>query len=233
MNFITIINAVTPSYNSIRSHVSELREAFPEKSNEELAELFCNRIRGKYTSVGVATALPSVIPGVGTVAQVAVEVSTVSAELALMLRWMAVTCFGTALIYGRDIENEFNQEFVKILGLWCGVIKTGQATATKMASKVAIKQFDRHISDRALKAINRKVGTTILTKYGTKRGGLAIGKLIPFGVGAAIAGTFNYITMNQFKKQAISYFGASAGCTFTVADDITEEVQDKDHQPCA
>ena len=39
-----------------------------------------------------------------------------------------------------------------------------------------------------LKKLNLKLGATVFTKYGTKRGGVALGRMLPFGVGAAIGG---------------------------------------------
>jgi hypothetical protein len=61
------------------------------------------------------------------------------------------------------------------------------------------------------KRINRKVATTIVAKYGTKRGGIAVGRLIPFGVGALVGGGFNLATMKAFKKSAINYYRTEDG----------------------
>jgi hypothetical protein len=219
MDLITLVNAVAPSYETIRTEITELRISYPAKTNQELAEIYGNRLRNKYTSVGVASSLPSVIPGLGTAAQIAVEASTISADLALMLRWMAANCYGIALIYDKDINNEFNQEFVKILGIWCGVIKAAQQVTTKILTKVAVVQFNKNVSGKILQKINQKVGFTLLTKFGTKRGGLALGKLIPFGIGAAIAGAFNYTTMNSFKKSAIEYFGADENAEYVMFEE--------------
>ena len=206
MDLLSIVNTVAPSYESIKTEIAELKRSYPNKSNDQLADLFGNRLKRKYTSVGMASALPSVIPGLGTGVQIAVEVSTVSGDLALMLRWMAANCYGIAMIYGKDIESEFNQEFVRLLGVWCGVIQFAKAGTTKIATKVALVQFNKNVSGKVLQKINQKVGTTIFTKFGTKRGGIAIGKLIPLGIGVAIGGTFNYFTMNNFKKSAIQYY---------------------------
>jgi hypothetical protein len=54
------------------------------------------------------------------------------------------------------------------------------------------------------------VSTTVLTKYGTKRGGVALGRMIPFGVGVAVGGGFNYLTMKAFKKATIRYLSLKA-----------------------
>jgi len=218
MDLITIVNAVSPSYDSIKLEVEELKKSYPNKSKKELADLFGNRIRKKYTSVGVVSALPSAIPGVGTGAQIAIELTTVSGDLGLMLRWMASTCYGIGLIYEKNIESEFNQEFVRILGLWCGTIQVSKVATTKLTTKVAVVQFNKKVSGKMLQKINQKVGTTIFTKYGTKRGGIALGKLIPFGIGALVGGSFNYVTMTKFKKSAIEYFKADEETEFIIIE---------------
>jgi len=52
------------------------------------------------------------------------------------------------------------------------------------------------------------VGTTIVTKYGTKRGGIALGRVIPFGVGVVVGGGFNLATMKGFKRASLKYYGS-------------------------
>jgi len=95
------------------------------------------------------------------------------------------------------------------MGLWCGVLQpVGEATV-RIASRIAVAQFKKMPAE-VFKRINRKVGTTILTKYGTKRGGIAIGKLVPFGVGALVGGGFNLATMKGFKAAALKYFKSDA-----------------------
>ncbi len=220
LDLLTIINTVSPSYKSLQKEVKELKESYPNKSKKELATKYGNRLRRKYTSVGVVSALPSTIPGIGTAAQIGIEAATISGDLALMLRWMAGTCYGVGLIYEKDIESEFSQEFLKILGLWSGAIESAKKGTEKIATKVAIAQFNKRVSGKTLQAINRKVGTTIFTKYGTKRGGIALGKLIPFGVGALVGGSFNFVTMNNFKKKSITYFQSDEGTEYAIYEEV-------------
>ena len=73
---------------------------------------------------------------------------------------------------------------------------------SKLIWEIPVK---KRFPGKILQAINKKVGTTVLTKYGTKRGGIAIGKLIPFGVGVVVGGGFNYIMMKRFKTSSIKY----------------------------
>ena len=215
-DFMQVVNFVSPSIESVKKDVAELKRSKPHKNRKELSRIYANRIRTKYTSVGVVSALPSTIPGFGTGIQIAIEAGTISGDLILMLRWMASTCYGVALINEKDISTDFNQEFVRILGLWCGAIEASKLATGKMATKVALTTFNRKVSGKTLAKINQRVGTTIFTKYGTKRGGIALGRLIPMGIGVAVGGTFNYVTMTRFKNSAIKYFESDESVVYVL-----------------
>ena len=205
-DFMQVVNFVSPSFESVEEDVAALKKGQPNKTRKQLSKIYANRIRRKYTSVGVVSALPSTIPGLGTGIQVAIEAGTISGDLILMLRWMASTCYGVALINEQDIRSDFNQEFIRILGLWCGAIEASKLATERIATKVAVSSFNRKVSGKTLAKINQRVGTTIFTKYGTKRGGIALGRMIPMGIGVVVGGTFNYVTMTRFKNSAIKYF---------------------------
>ena len=66
--------------------------------------------------------------------------------------------------------------------------------------------------------MNQQLARKLVTKYGSKRGGAALGRLIPFGVGAVVGGTFNYFTLQKFGKAADDYFG-SAGQDYVLKEE--------------
>ena len=205
MDFNKIIHKVTPAYHNVRQSVNKLHFSNPGMPAGDLSRLYIKKIRNKYTSVGAVTALPGIIPGLGTATQAAIEAGSISADLIIMLRWMASICYGTALIYGKDIEKEFETEFATVLGIWSGVIKNGNAITYK-STAITTAHFNNHINDRLGNRVNQKIGQELIVKYGSKRSGAALGKFIPFGVGAVIGGTFNYVTMKNFGNIADSYF---------------------------
>ncbi|MBO0949202.1 hypothetical protein [Fibrella forsythiae] len=218
MDLLKIVNSVTPSFPEIQEEIKELRRAHPTKSKHEIAELYGNRIRTKYTSVGITSALPSIIPGVGTLTQAAVEVGTITADLALMLRWMGAICYGTAFIYDKNKDSEFSQEFITVLGLEYGAITVYKNATAFFGGKVVQDQFKRHFPKKILGQINKAVGMRLLTKFGTKRGSIALGKLIPFGIGAAVSGTVNYRTMDSFKNKAIEYYSSDDNSEYVLVE---------------
>lgn len=205
LDLVNIISSIGASKESIKQEVDELRAIFPNMSKDKLSYKFCKTIRNRYTEIGVVSAFPSAIPGLGTAVQLAMEAGTITGDLYIMLRWMYRMCVGVAYIYGRDSDTETNKDMVRILGRWCGVVKTAQPAVEKIGQKVAIKQFSK-IPAKIFQRINQKVGATIITKYGAKRGSVALGKLVPFGVGALIAGGFNYFTFRNFAKRIISFY---------------------------
>lgn len=205
--------AFQPSAADVARHIDDLRRAHPRLSHDALATKWADKICWRYASQGAVTALPGAIPALGSSVQVAIEAGAISADLAYMLRCMAGLSIGVGLIYERDIEASFNQDFVRVLGLWCGVLTLGKEATVRIASKAAIAQFKK-VPAVVFKRINQKVGVTIVTKYGTKRGGVAVGRLVPFGVGALVGGCFNLATMKGFKRAAVSYYKADNAVLF-------------------
>jgi hypothetical protein len=205
MDFNALTKKMMPHFAEIRAEIALLKQKHPGVYGHELSKIYRRQVTRKYTSVGVVSALPGVIPGLGTVAQVAIEAGAISADVLLMLRWMASLCYGTGLIYGQDTEDDFDDRFTVVLGLWSGVLLPEKAGIT-LGERITVKHFDQHITDRIRNRMNQKIGRKLVTKYGAKRGGVALGTLVPFGIGAAVGGTFNYTTMSRFGKAAEEYF---------------------------
>ena len=209
MNLLYVIKRVKPSFKEIRKEADILRLSSPWHSPEKHSRVYAKKIRNKYTSMGVVTSLPGIIPGLGTAAQVAVEAGSVSTDVIFMLRWMANVCYAVAYIHGRDIEESFDLEFTIVLGLWSGVISEEEIKLVKQA-ELTVVHFDNHMSQRIKNRMNQKIGRKLIAKYGPKYAGTAMGKLIPFGIGATIGGAFNYTTMQRFNTVVYNYFTGTA-----------------------
>jgi hypothetical protein len=122
-----------------------------------------------------------------------------------MIRNQAYAVFAIGHSLGITGRETLIQDTLICIGLWTKALQITKTGMIRIGSKVLNAQFSKRFPAEILKAINRKVGTTILTKYGTKRGGVALGKLIPFGVGVFIGGGFNYLTMKGFKHCTLKY----------------------------
>jgi hypothetical protein len=206
-----LISVLAPNMEKVGEWVAEVRKANPGISREELADYLGDRIVWTYTGQGVALALPGAVPGLGTIVQLGVEVTALGADLGLMVRNMAYLAFALGHCFGVTGREVLLQDTLIIMGMWSGALVMTRSGAIRLGTKVVEVGFKKQFPAKILQAINQRVGTTILTKYGTKRGGVALGKLIPFGVGAVVGGGFNYLTMKAFKRAAVRKFTLKRG----------------------
>lgn len=59
----------------------------------------------------------------------------------------------------------------------------------------------------AIRSINKAIGVNFVTKYGTKRGLIVLGKVVPFGFGAVIGGGLNFVIGQTVVKATQRAFG--------------------------
>ncbi len=198
---IKMISTLTPSFDKISLFIDNFKTTNQNKSRDELAELYADKICWKYASVGAITTLPAIVPGIGTAAQVATEGATLSSNLIMMIRWMGSMVAGISIVYEKDVNTHFQNDFIQVLGLWSGVLLTDSNNGVDTGTKIELTETNE-ITQKICNTMNKKVGTSIVKR----RGGVAIGSLAPFGVGAIIGGSFNLATMKAFKNHAIMFY---------------------------
>jgi hypothetical protein len=196
-----------PDPARIEARVRGLTGGTTGSDRATLARREISAITKKLTGAGVVAALPGAVPGLGTSAQLAVTGTTLSGETYLILRNLATMQFIVAGLYGHDIwAPERKEETAIIFGLQTGVIQPAKEVGARLGTKVAIKNFNQHVSGEVFKKVNQRIGTTVVTKWGTKRGGVAVGRLIPFGIGSAVGGGFNYAAARGFGRAVMQYY---------------------------
>ncbi len=167
--------------------VAEVRRAFAR----ELAALGA-------VSGGVAAA-PGMVPA--TVATAVAEFSWINVRMVdLLLTIAAIHGHGEA-----SIEERRAWLFAML------VFGNGAVTGVdRMASEVGKglgRKATRRIPMQVLHAVNGTVGRTVVSKYGTVRGVVALGNVLPFGVGACIGAGGNYLTVGAMAMAASRFFG--------------------------
>lgn len=198
---------VMPDPEEIESQVRALRTRWPNATPRSLATNVVSGTTKRMTGLGVVAALPGVLPGLGTSAQVAVSGTTAGGELWVILRNLTAMHLTVAGLYGHDVTHpDRRDELIIVWGLETGAIIPAAEAGKRIGTKVAIKQFNQHVSGALLRRINQKLGTTVVTKWGTKRGGVALGKLIPLGVGTAVGGGMNYLATKSFGIALMRYY---------------------------
>lgn len=198
---------IIPAAEDVRTAAAAYRRNHPELSNLQLSERLASETTWRMAGAGVVASLPGAIPGLGTMAQLAIGGATISGETWLMLRNLTTLQFTIAAIHGHDPQAaEREDELLITWGLATGAVVPAKEAGKRVGTKVAIKQFNQRVSGKLLQQINRRLGTTVFTKWGAKRGGIALGRLIPFGVGALVGGGMNYATARSFAMAIIRLY---------------------------
>lgn len=218
---------IFPKAETIEADLIRLKDKNPKLTADQIVQVFSSRAKKLATAQGIIAALPGAIPGLGTAAQVAVMAGTATPETILLFRKMAYLQLMIAHINGHPIKHDTEEgklhderveEFVTILGIMSGAVIPAKEAMKKYTSKFATVQISKNLSAKTLREINKRIGFTLLTKFGVKRGGIALGRLIPFGVGAGVGGAMNYASISQFSKSAVKFYGGSSE-DYTIVED--------------
>jgi len=153
--------------------------------------------------VGAVTGGLAAMPVVGTSAEVAANV----AELSMFTMRAGELILTMAALHGYDEASVDDQRawILAVLTFGNGAAEGLAKLAGELGKGLGGKAA-RAFPTELLQRINRRLGRTIVTKYGTKRGAVALGQAFPFGIGAVVGGTFNYGSMYAIGRQAHHFF---------------------------
>ncbi len=186
-------------------------------SAEEKTAAIISRFKKELTLVGAATGAIAAAPVVGT--------ATAAGALAADMAWFGMRA--TDLIMAIGAANGLTEATEEERRAWVlAVLAFGEESADKFASLLdaagqtaagdglgqraaGVAGGDALTLD-ALRRINTDLAGQVVAKYGTRRSALAIGKLLPFGVGAVVGGTANYGFVRMVGNQARKFFVETA-----------------------
>lgn len=154
-------------------------------------------------TVGAAAGATAAAPVVGTVA----VIGTAAAELSWFTLRAADLILAIAAVHGQT-EPSVEERRAWVLSI-LAFGNSAVATFTKLAGETGKGLGARAttgIPIEVLRRMNRSLGRTVVTKYGTRRGAIAIGRALPLGIGAAIGGTANYALVRAIGRHADSFF---------------------------
>jgi hypothetical protein len=180
------------------------------------AKAIASPVRKSMTALGAAAGAVAAAPGVGT----GTAMGTLLAELGVVaLRTThMVMSIGAAyghldaspeerrawvlavLAFGDDAAHEFST-LIRDMG---GNVTDGHAV--EIAGDAVGGGAGQMATIDALRRINTMLVGQVLRKWGTRRGAATLGKLLPFGIGAAVGGSANFFMVREFAKQADRFF---------------------------
>ena len=181
----------------VRRNIARARQRNPEATPAQvirtLERMYVSAVAGTGAAVGATAAAPAV----GTGIALALSAGEFFSSLELS------TLFVLSLAEVHEIPlDEIERRRTLVMGILLG--ESGSTTIGKAAERTGqhwARQLVSKVPTSTLKQINKVLGKNFVTKYGTKQGIIVLGRVVPFGIGAAIGGGAN-ATMAAFAVRA-------------------------------
>jgi hypothetical protein len=195
--------AIGMQQSPVAGYVARLRRARPDATPAEVIAVLEKRYLAAVTGVGAAVGGAAAAPVLGTVLAVALS----GGETVVFLQ--ATTFFALAVAEVHGIGGE-EVERRRALVLAVVVGDHGAMLVEKVAGRTG-EHWEKLLPDvipmSSITAINKTLGGWFVTKYGRKRGFVAMGKVAPFGIGVAIGAGGNRALGRVVVKTSRRVFG--------------------------
>lgn len=198
--------AIRSQTGAARAYVRTVRENHPDESPARIRERLDSRFLAAVTASGAAVGATAAVPGIGTV----LAFGAIGAESLVFLEAAAFYTLAVAEVHGVDVRHGEHEELL-VMTVMLGA--SGTAILANAVGSSGGPAAGGSLAGRALRApglteINRRMMTRFVRKFAVKRAGLAVGKLAPAGLGAAVGGWGNRRLGRTVVETADATFGA-------------------------
>ncbi len=174
----------------LSKEVSELKRSFPNDDPAALAKrviLSSARLSGV---VGIATAVPALIPGIGTI----ISIIGILPEEYYLMRKQCEMILKIALVYGYDItKTERIYEILTLIG-----------TPSRGVDALMVAKYDlRRVAAKAVVHLSSQTGTKALVA--AKAASRGILRRLP-ALGFFAGGAINYYSFRSIGKKAAKFY---------------------------
>lgn len=210
----------------IERHVHRIRHAHPEATPADVIERLEKEYLAAVTTMGAAVGAAAAAPGVGT----GFALVASAGEVATYLEASALFVLSVAYVHGMEV-HEVERRRTLLMAILLG---DGGSSIIRRASERTGKHWARALIDgiptASLKRVNDVLGRNFVTKWGTREGIIVLGRVIPFGIGAAIGGGANALmgqgTVKATQRAFGPYLAPMEGETPTGNDSQSYDVRD-------
>jgi len=178
-------------------------EATPGTLRPERIDAVTKSFTRELGAAGAAAGAAAAAPMIGPFTTLA----SITAELAWFTARAGDLILTIAAIHGRpDPTVDERRAWVLAVLLYGSSARDEFTRALNEASVGLSPTVGRQLPVAKLQAANRLMSRMFVRRYGTKRGLVALGRMLPIGIGAAIGGTANYVTIRTLARHADQFF---------------------------
>ncbi|MCU1477221.1 MAG: hypothetical protein JWQ64_1914 [Subtercola sp.] len=195
----------------VLAHIRGLRARHPGSSPEQLIRILERHYLTAVTTGGAAVGATSVIPAVGT----ATSLALTGVETLGFLEASALFAQSITEVHGIAVENpDRARALVMTLMMGSGGVDLVQQLAKQAGGQTGARtEFWGTLVARSLPAaavgpVADQVKKTFMKHFLAWTGSTAVGRLMPFGIGAVIGGAGNNLLGRRVVRSARTAFGA-------------------------
>lgn len=188
---------------AVEKHIARARQRNPDASPADVVRTLERMYRTAQIGTGVAVGAAAVAPGIGT----GVALAAAGGEILSSLELTTLFVLSVAELHGLRVD-ELERRQTLVMGILLG--GGGGETIQKVTERTGqhwAKQIVAKVPRESIKRINAVLGRNFVTLYGTRRGIVVLGRIVPFGVGAAIGGGANFLSAEAAVRAARRAFG--------------------------
>ncbi|RKO67480.1 hypothetical protein D7024_11230 [Desulfofundulus salinus] len=181
----------SPRAEEIEQKIKKLKETSPGLSAQELAMKIIQERAWQCALVGLLTALPAVVPGLGTLLAL---LGGVTLDVTLLTYLLGRMVLEVAAIYNKDLTGyRYRRE-----AFWAFVFAAGIGSVGNSLSRVAVTQLSKDAFTALMERTLLSLGVRT-----TARSTLV--RIIPL-LGLLLAGGVNYFMAMAMGRRAIQYY---------------------------
>ncbi|MFA7468408.1 MAG: hypothetical protein WCY82_09095 [Desulfotomaculaceae bacterium] len=189
-NFFKLVNKY-----AVRLRVQALKKNYPHHTRDELSKIVIKDAALKCALFGAATAVPAVLPGIGTLVSLVAGTMT---NIAILAYFMSKMVFEVAVIHDYNIENEDTAK--EAIWAFCGAI--GGNLASRGLSRVAVTGLSSEVLSSVLSRSINMLGLRIAQRT-------VVARIVPV-LGIAFAGVINYAIAAGIGNATMDYYNTKS-----------------------
>ncbi len=194
----------------VLAHIRRIRRRHPDATPAQLVAILERDYLAAVTTGGAAVGASAVVPGIGTTASLALT----GAETVGFLEVSALFAQSITEVHGIAIEDPERARalvMTMLLGT-AGADLVRQLTGTLNGTAPDHNRFwgqviTTGVPQFAMGPIVDRIKRTFIKRFAARVGGRALGRAIPFGVGAIVGGTGNHMLGRKVIESSRDAFG--------------------------
>lgn len=194
----------------VLGHLKLIRKQHPTAAPAEVVHILEQRYLAAVTTGGAATGAVAALPGVGTVAALAIS----GAETAGFLEASALFAQSIAELHGMPMTDpERSSDLVMALmlgGAGSELVQqlAGEAQGTAPGRAAYWGEIvTRRMPKSLLQRLTTRIRKVFLRRFAARQGASIVLRVVPFGIGAVVGGTGNHLMGRKVISAAREAFG--------------------------